>query len=112
MYKLNYMWKLFLIVVLFSISDVVAQEEDYSVLKENLTKKESLFYDYNKINIQSIGAYYVDKLGKTTMKHGEWLYFNRDGKIEEKRNYYKDLLHGKVELFMLILNPNKRDIFT
>jgi len=69
------------------------------VLKENLTKKESLYWDFNKTQLQSTGCYYKDEVDETTEKHGKWLYYDRLGILEEERNYYKDMLHGKVALF-------------
>ena len=96
------MWKSLFVVLLFVSFSVRAQDPDYAVKKENLTKKETLYYDFNRSKIQMSGAYYTDKAGATTMKHGKWLYYDRDGKLEEERNYYKDLLHGKV----LLLYPN------
>lgn len=105
------MWK-FLVVCMFFISSIgLAQENEYTVKKENLTKKESLFYDFNKSKIQMVGSYYVDKAGPTTMKHGKWLYYDRDGKLEEERNYYKDLLHGKVLLFYPNSKPRQEGYF-
>lgn len=68
------MWKLLVLFVLISIQTAFSQVDEYKVQKENLTKKESLFYDFNKTKIQSLGAYYTDKLGATTMKHGKWIY--------------------------------------
>ena len=93
------MWRIVLFLLVFqSAFSQIDEKQKYKVLKENLTKKESLYWDYNKSKIQSVGAYYTDKLGATTMKHGKWLYYDRDGKIEEERDYYKDMLHGKVLL--------------
>src|SRR5690606_32203206 len=101
-----------LLIVLFHSNILFSQEEkEYQVLKENLTKKESLFYDKNRTKLQSIGSYYTDKLGATTMKHGKWLYYDRDGKIEEERNYYKDLLHGKVILYYPNQKPKQEGYF-
>ncbi|MCO5260301.1 MAG: hypothetical protein M9916_09175 [Crocinitomicaceae bacterium] len=105
------MWKLLIIFILTMPCVLFSQADEYKVEKENLTKKESLFYDYNKSKIQSIGAYYTDKQGPTTMKHGKWTYFDREGKIEEERNYYKDLLHGKVILFYPNSKPKQEGYF-
>ncbi|MGV3631970.1 MAG: toxin-antitoxin system YwqK family antitoxin [Bacteroidota bacterium] len=77
-----------------SLTAVFAQE----ILKENLTKKHSFYWDFNKIKLQSIGSYYKDPLGETTLKHGKWEYFDEDGNPVETRTYYKDKLHGKVTL--------------
>ncbi len=106
------MWKLPLLFILVSFQAVLSQEEvEYKVLKENLTKKETLYYDFNKSKIQSVGAYYTDKLGPTTMKHGKWIYYDRDGKIEEERDYYKDLLHGKAILYYPNSRPKQEGYF-
>lgn len=68
------------------------------ILKENLTKKQSFYWDFNKTKLQSIGAYYQDPLGTTTLKHGKWEYYDEDNHKIEVRNYYKDKLNGKVML--------------
>lgn len=105
------MWKLLVLFVLISIQTAFSQVDEYKVQKENLTKKESLFYDFNKTKIQSLGAYYTDKLGATTMKHGKWIYYDRDGKIEEEREYFKDMLHGKVVLYYPNSRPKQEGYF-
>ena len=69
-------------------------ETEYVVLKENLTKKNSFFWDVNKSKLREIGSYYVDQQGETTLKHGKWKYYDRAGELEEERTYYKDMLHG------------------
>ncbi len=83
---------------LFSTLNTFSQE----ILKENLTKKKSFFWDYNKIKLQSIGSYYKDPLGETTLKHGKWEYFDEKGNSLEIRTYYKDKLNGKLTM----LYPN------
>jgi len=57
------------------------------VLKENLTKKVSLFWDFNKLQLQATGSYYKDEIDETTDKHGKWLYYDRLGELEEERKY-------------------------
>jgi antitoxin component YwqK of YwqJK toxin-antitoxin module len=89
---------LLFIVWVFSLHSF-AQE----ILKENLTRKNSIYYDFQKTQIQATGSYYQDDLGETIEKHGKWLYFDREGIIEEERNYYRDKLVGKVVLYY----PNK-----
>ena len=66
------------------------------VLKENLSKKSHQYYDFAKTQPLSSGAYYKDPLGTTVLEHGKWEYFDRFGKLEEIRNYYKGKLHGAV----------------
>src|SRR5690606_3505884 len=61
-------------------------------------------WDYNKTKIQATGYYYKDQQGETTLEHGRWRYYDREGVLEEERHYYKGLLHGKVLLFY----PNKQ----
>jgi len=91
------MIRLFLIVFTFLTSFAFAQ--DYVVSKENLSKKQSFFWDVNKTQIREVGSYYVDQQGETTLKHGKWKYYDRAGELEEERNYYKDMLHGSVSLY-------------
>ncbi len=69
------------------------------ILKENLTKKQSFYWDFNKTQPQSIGSYYKDALGETNFKHGKWEYFDEKGNTIEIRNYYKDKLNGKLTMF-------------
>lgn len=69
-----------------------------TVLKENLTKKTTIYWDYRKTQPREIGAYYKDPLGETNKHHGKWEYFDKEGKLLEVRNYYKDKLHGAVIL--------------
>ena len=68
------------------------------VLKENLTKKSTLYYDFAKSQPLSVGSYYQDPLGVTAFEHGKWIYYDRFGKVEEIRNYYKGKLQGAVIL--------------
>ncbi len=72
--------------------------------KENLTKKVTFYWDFNRTQILSTGSYYKDELSETTEKHGKWLYYDRFGVLEEERNYYRDALEGKVLLYF----PNKK----
>ena len=74
------------------------------ILKENLTRKKSIYWDFEQIHIQATGSYYQDELGETIEKHGKWVYFDREGIVEEERNYYRDKLSGKVVLYY----PNKK----
>jgi antitoxin component YwqK of YwqJK toxin-antitoxin module len=69
------------------------------IAKENLTKKYSFYWDFYKTKPQSIGSYYKDLLGETTLKHGKWEYFDEQGNTVEIRNYYKDKLNGKLSMF-------------
>ena len=93
LYKLSFL-------LLFIPSVLSAQE--FEIEKENLTKKVSFFWDINKAHIQTLGSYYKDEFGETTLKHGKWKYFDREGAIEEERTYYKDMLHGRT----IMLYPN------
>ncbi len=69
------------------------------ILKENLSKQHTNYWDYNKLKVLSTGKYYVDQLGETTEEHGKWLYYDREGAIEEERNYYRGMLYGQVILY-------------
>jgi uncharacterized protein len=96
----NMMRKFILILSFFWILPLFAQE----IKKENLTKKVSFYYDKNKVKLQSQGAYFKDELGETTEKHGRWKYYDQKGKLEEEREYYRDLLNGRV----LAFHPNEK----
>ncbi|MFN5911877.1 MAG: toxin-antitoxin system YwqK family antitoxin [Bacteroidota bacterium] len=96
-----------LLLIFFLVSGGFAQE----IKKENLSKKASLFWDFNRTQLQAIGSYYVDELGETTEKHGKWLYYNRLGDLEEERNYYKDLLQGKAVLYYGDNKPKQEGYF-
>lgn len=74
------------------------------VSKENQTKKVTLFWDFNRTQIQASGCYFKDETGESTEKHGKWLYYDRLGVLEEERNYYKDILQGHAVLYY----PNKK----
>ena len=41
------MWKLIVLLVFIATQTAFSQVDEYKVQKENLTKKESLFYDFN-----------------------------------------------------------------
>lgn len=89
-----------ILLLILSFSPVFSQV----VFKENLTKKTSLFWDFNKIQLQAIGSYYQDDLDVTTENHGKWLYYDRNGVLEEERNYFRGMLHGRVILYY----PNEK----
>ena len=69
------------------------------IRKENLTKKENVYYDFEKFKLESTGAYYKDLLGESRDKHGKWLFYDKEGKLIEERNYYRGKLHGPVKSF-------------
>lgn len=81
------------------------------VEKENLSKKTSLFWDFNRTQLQAIGAYYVDETDQTTDRHGKWLFYNRLGELEEERNYFKGMLHGRVLLYHANEKPKQEGYF-
>lgn len=66
------------------------------VVKDNLTKKKTFYYDSNKLQPESSGCFYMDFLGETTEKHGKWTYYDKAGNVIEVRNYYRGKLHGAV----------------
>ena len=90
----------YLVLLIFFSLKVQSQK----VLEENLTEKDVFYWDASKKKIQSKGAYYKDFYNTTIEKHGQWLYYSEDGSLEEERNYYRDFLHGKTELYY----PNKQ----
>ena len=94
---------LFLLIAVTSIGQ--------EVKKENLTKKFTLYWDFNKTQVQAVGSYYMDELGETTDKHGKWLYYSRLGDIEEERNYYKEMLHGKTISYYSKDKPKQEGYF-
>ena len=69
------------------------------IKKENLSKQQQTYWDFNKTQIQSRGKNYVDQFGETKEKHGKWVYYDKLGEIEEVRNYYRDMLYGSVILY-------------
>ena len=81
------------------------------VRKENLTKSQSIYWDFNNTKIQSFGAYYKDDLGVTNLKHGPWKYYDKGGVLVESRTYYKDKLHGQVKLFYSNEKPKQEGYF-
>jgi len=69
------------------------------ILKENLTKQQTSYWDFNKVRVRATGKYYKDILGETTDEHGRWLYYDREGVVEEERHYYRGMLFGGVTRF-------------
>lgn len=94
-------------IVFFSSLTVFSQE----IKKENLSKKVTLYWDFNRTQIQANGCYYVDELGATSDKHGKWLYYDRLGVLEEERNYYKEQLQGKVMFYYPNEKPKQEGYF-
>lgn len=90
----------YLVLLIFGGVNVQSQK----ILEENLTEKDIFYWDSSHKKIQSTGTYYKDFYQTTIEKHGQWFYYNEDGFLEEERNYYRDFLHGKTELFY----PNKQ----
>ncbi|MFM7661864.1 MAG: toxin-antitoxin system YwqK family antitoxin [Bacteroidota bacterium] len=70
-----------------------------SVKKKNLSKIQYEYWDKNKIHLKAKGSFYQDRVNKTTKKHGTWLYYSKEGILEEEVNYYIDSLHGKYLSF-------------
>jgi uncharacterized protein len=81
----------FLLLIL-STSFLYAQ----TIKKENLTKRQFFYYDAAKLKVESEGCYYKDPLGETTLRHGKWKFYDREGDLAEERNYFKNELHGPV----------------
>ena len=70
-----------------------------TINKENLSKPEFTYWDFNKQLIQSVGSYYKDQLGVNNDKHGTWKYYDKFGKLEEERTFFRGKLNGKVILY-------------
>ena len=70
-----------------------------TINKENLSKPEFTYWDFNKQRIQSVGSYYKDQLGVNNDKHGTWKYYDKFGKLEEERTFFRGKLNGKVILY-------------
>ncbi len=69
------------------------------IKRENLSQKDFTYWDFKKTLILSSGSYYVDKLGLTKDKHGEWIYYDKSGNVVEKSQYYRGVLDGKVIMY-------------
>ena len=95
------------LITLLSGSFVFAQV----VRKENLTKKQSTFWDAQQKQVQSTGSFYKDELDETNDKHGQWLYYDRLGNLEEERNYYRGKLLGKVMTYYPGKKPKNEGFF-
>lgn len=90
--------RLLLIVSLVIISFSVNGQE---IRKENLTKKKLFYYGGRTFNVESEGYYYKDPLGETTLRHGKWRFFSKEGDLLEERTYYKNDLHGPTIVYHL-----------
>src|SRR5210317_866280 len=67
------------------------------------------FWDFEKRQIQSQGYYYGDQFyGETTMEHGLWRYWDKQGRLKEERNYFKGELHGEVIRYYASGQPLER----
>ena len=69
------------------------------IKKENLSKKDIIYWDFKKTKVQASGCYYTDGRGDNKEKHGKWSYYDKYGVLEEERNYFRDKLEGKVVLY-------------
>ena len=70
------------------------------------------FWDFNNSVLRSQGYYYADAFnGQTTLEHGLWRYWDRQGRLEEERNYLKGELHGEVVMFYPNGKPKERGFF-
>jgi antitoxin component YwqK of YwqJK toxin-antitoxin module len=81
------------------------------IKQENLSKKDIIYWDFNKTKVQATGSYYVDFLGGGKDKHGKWMYYDKFGVLEEERNYYRGKLHGKVAMFFSNGKPKQEGYF-
>lgn len=58
------------------------------------------YYDFDHTQPESRGYYYNDDFyGETTLKHGRWTYWNKQGEKVEERNYFKGELNGVVKAY-------------
>ena len=74
-------------------------------LKPRMVKN---FWDYNNSVMRSQGYQYADDFsGETTLEHGTWKYWDRQGRIEEERTYIKGVLNGRVTRYYS--NGKKKD---
>ena len=80
---LNY---LKVIVVIFPF--ILSAQGD--IKPENLSKKDIIYWDFNKTKVQSSGSYYIDGRGNSNEKHGKWSYYDKFGLLQEERNYYRE----------------------
>ena len=90
--KCNTIFFCFLVLIAFVVD---AQK----VIPKNLSEKQYFYYDFNKTKIESEGYYYVDDLGATSLRHGRWKFYNRQGDVQEVRNYFKNELHGETQVY-------------
>ena len=67
------------------------------------TKKPKMvvdFWDFEKTQMRSKGFYYADDFyGESTLEHGKWEFWDRQGRRTEILNYQKGKLHGKSTTF-------------
>lgn len=92
---------IYLALTIFFTLNVFAQK----ILPENLSPKVKLFWDADNKKINATGCYYVDENHpQTTEKHGKWLFYSYEGKLEEERYYFRNRVHGKQTVY----HPNKK----
>ncbi len=97
----------FLLWVVLLVFNLDAQE----ILKDNLTKPSTTYWDKEKTKIQSTGCYYKDYRGETFDKHGPWLYYDKNGVLEEEQNYFRGKLHGAVKMYYAKDKPRTEGYF-
>lgn len=85
-------WTVSFLIILFHPILSKAQK----VSSENLSPKVKLYWDGQRKHLSATGSYYISEIvPNSTEKHGKWLFYNKDGLLEEERNFYRDRLLGK-----------------
>jgi len=93
-YRFKISMKYLIVALLVAFTHLVVAQQ--KIPRENLTKRNYFYYDVNKTMVESEGAYYKDPLGETTLRHGKWKFYDREGELIEERNYFKNEVHGQV----------------
>jgi antitoxin component YwqK of YwqJK toxin-antitoxin module len=58
------------------------------------------YWDFNSTIMQSEGYYYADEFyGETTLKHGRWKYWDKNGNLEEEQIFVKGKPHGPATTY-------------
>lgn len=102
--------RIFFILLVF-VPFLSLSQNIFEIKRENCTKVNTLFWDYNKTKIQAEGCYYKDEQGESKEEHGLWKYYNKFGGLEEERNYYRGKLNGKVKLYYGNGKPRQEGYF-
>lgn len=99
---------LFLILCLILLGNTLTAQ---LILKENLSKKQSTYWDFQQKQLLSVGSFFKDDKEVTTDKHGQWLFYDRLGNLEEERNFFRGKVHGKVMTYLPGKQPQNEGYF-